>query len=82
MWVADDILFETEHPLDEVYRVFKEHVHERVIVSMNYYAPEGWNHFYQYDLESPIMRLCGLIPAKLWHEVGGIDRLVRVARPQ
>jgi len=70
----DDNFFTTERPLDKAVDLLRAHSNERVIVSMNMEAPPGWNKFYPDVDDAPIMPLCGLFPAKLWREIGGIDR--------
>lgn len=76
MYVADDIVFITDHPIDKVYQLYTEKArhNDKVMVSLNYNLPEGWNHFLVGDTSSPIVPLCGLLSARLWHEIGGIDK--------
>jgi hypothetical protein len=76
MYVADDIMFMTENPIDKVYQLYTEKAREndKVIVSLNYRLPEGWNRLLIGDDSSPVVPLCGLLSSKLWHEIGGIDK--------
>lgn len=74
MWVTDDIVFTTEAPLDTLYRLYRESGNKRAIISTAMHEAEGWNRFFQSDMESPLVPLSGLMSAELWHEVGGIDR--------
>ena len=45
MYVADDIVFITDHPIDKVYQLYTEKArhNDKVMVSLNYNLPEGWN---------------------------------------
>ena len=74
MWMADDSLYVTERPLDKLYSVYRDCQNENVIVSSNYMLTEGWNRFFSGDLSSPTTALNGLLSARLWREIGGIDR--------
>lgn len=71
---ADDMIFTTPHPLDEVYRVYKETDDPLAIVSLTCEGAEGWNRFFGGDMESPILPLSGTMATKLWRDVGGVDR--------
>jgi hypothetical protein len=71
---ADDMIFSSPHPLDEVYKIYRETDDPMAIVSLTCEAVEGWNHFYEFDLETPIIPLSGTMAAQLWRDVGGVDR--------
>jgi len=73
MWTSDDILFTTKRPLDRLYEVYTAQSDQDVIVSCEYDRPEGWNRLGQVK-DNPEMPLNGLLSAKLWHRLGGIDR--------
>ena len=79
MIFGDDIRFMTEHPLDRVYETYVEAANEKAMVSCRY-RPEGEArthvdyHFFQGDPESPQLPFCTLMSAKVWREIGGIDR--------
>lgn len=76
MWVCDDMRFTTDHPLDEMYRVYREAEDELTVVSAILNDPEisTWNHFYGGDLTSPEVALCGMMSKRVWLDVGGVDR--------
>ena len=74
MWTADDSLFVTPSPLDKLYRTYLDCEDENVLVSSNYDLPEGWDRFYSGDMSSPTTALNGLMSARLWRRLGGIDR--------
>lgn len=76
MYFADDLLFITDRPIDKVYQLYTEKVREndKVIVSLNYHLPYGWNRLVQDDIDSPVTPLAGSLSASLWHEIGGIDK--------
>jgi len=73
--VADDVLFTTEHPLDKYYKAYKDAGIENTVASAEYGNKmlAGWNRFFGHDNDSPIIPFCGLIPTKLWRDLGGLD---------
>ena len=80
MWTADDILFTSGRPLQNLYDVYVAQNDDKVIVSSEYDRPVGWNHLGPEDvlgpdlLKSPEMPLNGLMSTKTWSEIQGIDR--------
>ena len=74
LWTADDHLFTDERPLDRLWERYSSFDRDDIVVSTAMDAPEGWNRFVQYELESPKLALCGLMSMSLWRAVGGVDR--------
>jgi hypothetical protein len=74
MYICDDMLFTSERPLDEVCRVYDVADDENAIVSLNFDLPDGWNRFISRDYDSPMVPSCGTISARLWNEIGGLDK--------
>jgi len=76
MWVCDDMRFTTDHPLDEMYRVYNEADDELTVVStiLNDADDPNWNHFYAGDTTSPEVAICGMMSKRVWLDVGGVDR--------
>ena len=71
--VADDVLFTTQHPLDKYYKAYVDAGAGNTVASAEYKLDPGWNRFFHNNTESPLMPFCGLIPTRLWRELGGID---------
>jgi len=57
-----------------MYELYQQQNNQKVIISSNYALPDGWDRFFIGDMDSPGLALCGLIQARLWSELGGIDR--------
>ena len=77
--VSDDCEFQTEHPLDVLYKTYKSYNDEKVIVSCRYMQngvdrSETDHYFFCGDPTSPMMPMHSLISRKLLDRLGGIDR--------
>ena len=75
LWMMDDCLYTTDKPLDKLYELYLQQDNPKVIISSNYALPDGWDRFFIGDMDSPRLALCGLLPARLWSELGGIDKI-------
>ena len=73
-FVTDDVIYLTENPIDKLYEVHKANEYQNLVVSCMYDFPKGWNRFFSGDMDSPLSALCWMMPAKLWRELGGVDR--------
>jgi len=74
VYVTDDLIYLTDRPMDKLYEIHKTSGNPNLVVSSMYNFPEGWNRFFSGDMDSPLVALCWMVPAKLWRELGGIDR--------
>lgn len=79
MVFGDDIIFTTERPLDGLYDTYVENADERTMVSCRLRsggeARMNIDHrFLEGDEDSPLLPFCTLMSARLWREIGGIDR--------
>ena len=72
--MADDCLYITDKPLDKLYELYLQQHNPNVIISSNYALADGWDRFFTGDKNSPRLALCGLIPARLWSQLGGVDK--------
>lgn len=78
MPIADDLVF-SEHALDTIYRTFLRLDNGKAIVSPRYYFNDQIYtdpkcHFWDSDLDSPLLPVAGLVKRKMWEQLGGIDR--------
>ena len=75
----DDVDFRTPNPLDKLYNEYVAYDDEKLMLSCRYMM-EGvdvsneCHRFYVSDPASPIMPVAGLISAKTYRSLGGIDR--------
>lgn len=76
MNIADDCLFVTERPLDNLYECYKGHNVDKLIVSCRYMLNgEDQSHlFFIDDVSSPVLPVAGLMSGQLFRDLGGIDR--------
>jgi hypothetical protein len=75
----DDVDFRTPSPLDKLYGEYMSYGDEKLMLSCRYMM-EGvdvsneCHRFYVQDPTSPIMPVAGLVSAKMYRSLGGVDR--------
>jgi len=74
LWVTDDLRYITERPIDKLVEAHRSSKADNPIVGSRYRFPEGWNRFFPYDMESPIIPSYWMVSSNLWRETGGVDR--------
>lgn len=74
MIVPDDLRFISQHPIDKLYAAHTTSNNTSPIVSTEYNFADGWNRFYAGDSTTPIIPMYWMISAKLWRDLGGVDR--------
>lgn len=79
MQVADDLEFITEHPLDELYHLYKSFNNEKIMLSPRYTVDgidvsDESTHFFYADGSSPTVAVGMILSRKMYRELGGMDR--------
>jgi hypothetical protein len=77
--VADDIEFKTPDPLDRLYNEYISYNDEKLVLSSRYMmnGVDISNECHRYptiDPDAPLITLAGLVPRKIYMDIGGADR--------
>ena len=79
MQAADDCLFTSNHPIDELYKTFLRNKSEKIIVSClqawdGKLLPLDTQRLINGDHRSPLVPLYGLMKRSLYNKLGGMDK--------
>lgn len=78
VYLSDDLVFR-ERAIDNMYEMFRRINDDKVMVGCRFGRngkefPEEQYHYWVDHLDSPKFAVGGMMKAKMWHQLGGIDR--------